>query len=77
MNGINRLIAPTIDGDDRSGDNSSGADWVSGFRSLHSGGGNFLFCDGSVRFLMQNISAPVYRSLSTYTGGEVIASGSP
>jgi prepilin-type N-terminal cleavage/methylation domain-containing protein/prepilin-type processing-associated H-X9-DG protein len=56
-----------------------------GFHSLHPGGANFSFCDGSVKFLKQSIDmgnpnfAPpinigVYRQLSTRKGGEVISS---
>jgi prepilin-type N-terminal cleavage/methylation domain-containing protein/prepilin-type processing-associated H-X9-DG protein len=55
-----------------------------GFHSLHPGGANFAFCDGSVKFLKQtidmgnpNFTPPinigVYRQLSTRKGGEVVS----
>ncbi|MGP0069446.1 MAG: DUF1559 domain-containing protein [Isosphaeraceae bacterium] len=60
-----------------------------GFRSLHPGGANFLFGDGSVHFLKQtiNMGTPtwsttgtnmtgVYRQLSTRAGGETVSSDS-
>jgi prepilin-type N-terminal cleavage/methylation domain-containing protein/prepilin-type processing-associated H-X9-DG protein len=56
-----------------------------GFRSQHPGGANFLFCDGSVKFLKETIdmgnpnftfpiNKGVYRQLSTKNAGEVVSS---
>jgi len=42
-------------------------------RSFHSGGVNALFCDGSVRFLKDAVSLPIWRGLSTIKGTEVIS----
>ena len=43
-----------------------------GFRSQHPGGANFLFADGSARFLKQVIDLATYRALGTRNGMEVI-----
>ncbi len=44
-----------------------------GFRSLHPGGANFVFGDGSVKFLKQTINPPTYRALGTRAYGEIIS----
>jgi prepilin-type N-terminal cleavage/methylation domain-containing protein/prepilin-type processing-associated H-X9-DG protein len=41
--------------------------------SLHPGGCNFLFCDGSTPFLKETIDPRVFSFLSTRAGGEVIS----
>ena len=43
-----------------------------GFRSQHPGGANFLFGDGSVKFLKESIDMAAYQSLGTRNGGELI-----
>jgi prepilin-type processing-associated H-X9-DG protein len=44
-----------------------------GFKSEHPGGSNFLFVDGSVRFLKNSINLPTYCALGSRAGGEVIS----
>ena len=44
------------------------------FWSLHPGGCNFLFCDGSVRFIKETVNPQVFSFLSTRAGGEVVCS---
>jgi prepilin-type N-terminal cleavage/methylation domain-containing protein/prepilin-type processing-associated H-X9-DG protein len=46
------------------------------FWSFHPGGCNFVFGDGSVRFLKTGISPGTYQYLMTRAGGEVISSDS-
>ncbi|MDR2116728.1 MAG: DUF1559 domain-containing protein [Planctomycetaceae bacterium] len=47
---------------------------VSGFGSNHSGGANFVFCDGSVRFVSDTTSTSILMSLASRDGGEITIS---
>jgi len=55
-------------------DNSPNAWWrrtgFSAFRSNHKGGCNFVYCDGSVKFLRDTISMPSYKALGSRNGGD-------
>ena len=44
------------------------------FHTLHPGGGNFLFMDGSVRFIKNSVDLNTMRALCTRNYGEVISS---
>jgi prepilin-type N-terminal cleavage/methylation domain-containing protein/prepilin-type processing-associated H-X9-DG protein len=50
------------------GDGRNGA-----FNSMHTGGCNFVFGDGHVTFLTEDIDLLTYRALATRAGGETIA----
>jgi len=65
-----RLITAAVDhnqGRDN-GPKVSPFDTLSGFRSVHPGGAQFCFADGSVRFIQQDIDPEAYRALSTRAG---------
>ena len=67
--------APSLDWDGPdppNGVNSQGEGThaTSGFRSDHPGGGNFLYADGSARFIQDSVDLGAYRDLSTIQGGE-------
>jgi prepilin-type N-terminal cleavage/methylation domain-containing protein/prepilin-type processing-associated H-X9-DG protein len=49
-----------------------GPHWVSNFRSFHPGGGQFLYADGSARFIGETIDVPIYRGFSTIQGEEPV-----
>ncbi len=46
---------------------------MGGYASMHAGGGNFVFGDGSVRFLGQSIDTAVLHAAATRAGGEAIS----
>lgn len=48
------------------------AEYEFSFGSKHTGGANFAFCDGSVRFLDQNIDAVIYGRLGSRNGGDTV-----
>ena len=57
--------------DDIPGNNGGDDTRCSSFSSTHVGGAHALLCDGTVRFLSENMSRVVYASLATRSGGEI------
>ncbi|MCA9087954.1 MAG: DUF1559 domain-containing protein [Planctomycetaceae bacterium] len=57
---------------DIAGDGIYDTDWLYSFRSDHVGGVQFVFVDGSVHFVSENIDATLLNSLATRAGGEVV-----
>jgi prepilin-type N-terminal cleavage/methylation domain-containing protein/prepilin-type processing-associated H-X9-DG protein len=41
--------------------------------SLHPGGANFLFGDGSVRFIKEQVGFTIFQALATRQGGEIVS----
>jgi prepilin-type N-terminal cleavage/methylation domain-containing protein/prepilin-type processing-associated H-X9-DG protein len=52
---------------------ANGVHVATNYRSDHSSGANFLFADGSVHFLRDDIDMLLYQQLSTMMGGEVVS----
>lgn len=48
---------------------------VGGFSSPHLGGANFVFGDGAVRFISEEISMPIFKQLGHRADGELPAGG--
>ena len=66
------VVATADDGTSPVGSDEWNADHTATAYPLTSGGFNAAFCDGSVRFLKQNIKESVLRALITRNGGELI-----
>ena len=49
-----------------------GPHYTANFRSDHPGCGQFLFADGSVQLLMDQIDLSTYQALSTIAGSELV-----
>ena len=47
-----------------------------GFRSQHPGGANFVFADGSVKFIKESVNMNTYHALGTRGTGEVVSADS-
>src|SRR5262249_32308786 len=54
----------------------SGSTHADQYWSRHPGGANFLFADGSVRFIKEQVGFNIFRALATRRGGEAISADS-
>ena len=70
---LNAKRAPGANGGVGADPNDHGALFVGGFSSAHPGGANFIFGDGSVRFITESINPAVYRLLGHRADGELIS----
>jgi prepilin-type N-terminal cleavage/methylation domain-containing protein/prepilin-type processing-associated H-X9-DG protein len=78
MNMFNTIVTPNAYNDQwtHCGLNASSRAVLSNADSYHPGGVNTLFADGSVKFIKDAISQPIWWALGTRQGGEVISSDS-
>jgi prepilin-type processing-associated H-X9-DG protein len=71
LNPLKRGVQTSVDTSFDNADNNPN-DRVREFASLHPGGANFLFTDGSVRFVRDSLDFRVYQALGSIQGGEVV-----
>jgi len=64
---------PEAEADDAEDDGAKALRHVGGFESNHAGGANFVFGDGSVRFIKNTINMAVYKLLGNRADGEDIS----
>jgi len=50
---------------------------LGGFASMHAGGGNFLYGDGSIHFQSQSMDVMLFNASATRAGGETTGAGQP
>jgi prepilin-type processing-associated H-X9-DG protein len=74
--GYTHITTPNKKGCYFSNSNGSANSSIIGATSLHPGGVNVAFLDGSVKFIKQSISQQAWWALATKSGGEVISSDS-
>jgi prepilin-type N-terminal cleavage/methylation domain-containing protein/prepilin-type processing-associated H-X9-DG protein len=77
-NGAAAQAVTTVESWDQPGAAGEGLvpiDYVGGFGSSHLQGANFLFCDGSVRFLRESIDRRIYQLLGHRADGEPMSDG--
>jgi len=69
--GYNTWGQPANQGDVNHAHDNYGVSW--GFRSLHPGGANFVFVDGSVHFLSESIDHKTYQHLGCRNDGHPVS----
>jgi prepilin-type N-terminal cleavage/methylation domain-containing protein/prepilin-type processing-associated H-X9-DG protein len=67
-------VGPAVSNNTGAAQNADLATYVGGFGSRHSGGANYLFGDGSVKFLKDSISPRVFQCLGNRSDGELVSS---
>jgi prepilin-type processing-associated H-X9-DG protein len=71
---LNRTDGITASTDDPG---AADIDSLNGFRSMHPGGGLFLFLDGHLEFVSESVAANVYQAAGTIAGGETAGPVNP